>query len=313
MADISIKRAVSTIELRNQGCEHARANYSGSEIILIRCLAEKLFFGTADTSSEQIYSGVIQFTKFVRSMETIDILSAKTKQSFLGMAVNAFLNHDFAESKVFYFCFVLVDLISNRMKGDLDAFYNLSLNDKHPQAKHIKRNTLTTVRAVEEELVDREVILRLVEASQLLSEFHLLKVLKQNTICTCLDLEDPRSELYSEERARKKTSLCKDLELHFEEKASPYSRKCYVCNSKDAELQVCGGCCLVRYCSKTCQKEDWTEGEHKNVCKKHPWWWGRAPMLTILDPRIKHFQNHAPIVVLPGQVLVRKERAQSYT
>ena len=36
---------------------------------------------------------------------------------------------------------------------------------------------------------------------------------------------------------------------------------------KEAPLNLCGGCKVLKYCSNTCQKEDWLKGPHKNECK----------------------------------------------
>ena len=36
---------------------------------------------------------------------------------------------------------------------------------------------------------------------------------------------------------------------------------------KEAPLSLCAGCKVLKYCSGTCQKEDWKNGPHKNECK----------------------------------------------
>jgi len=36
---------------------------------------------------------------------------------------------------------------------------------------------------------------------------------------------------------------------------------------KEAPLSLCAGCKVLKYCSSTCQKEDWKKGPHKNECK----------------------------------------------
>eukprot|EP01084_Bolivina_argentea_P020745 38557_1 len=46
---------------------------------------------------------------------------------------------------------------------------------------------------------------------------------------------------------------------------------CCVCNIQRKELlgkklKVCGGCKLVYYCSKTCQKYDWSRQNHRHIC-----------------------------------------------
>uniref|UniRef100_A0AC34G0E5 MYND-type domain-containing protein n=1 Tax=Panagrolaimus sp. ES5 TaxID=591445 RepID=A0AC34G0E5_9BILA len=42
--------------------------------------------------------------------------------------------------------------------------------------------------------------------------------------------------------------------------------KCSCCG-KEAELKACSKCFLAKYCSKACQKCDWHEFNHKDVCK----------------------------------------------
>lgn len=46
---------------------------------------------------------------------------------------------------------------------------------------------------------------------------------------------------------------------------------CFVCGSKEAKdggkVLKCGGCMSVSYCSKECQRLDWTERDHKILCK----------------------------------------------
>src|SRR5437868_13083427 len=37
------------------------------------------------------------------------------------------------------------------------------------------------------------------------------------------------------------------------------------CNATHCTL-VCGRCRVARYCSAECQKNDWTEGKHKEAC-----------------------------------------------
>ena len=46
---------------------------------------------------------------------------------------------------------------------------------------------------------------------------------------------------------------------------------CYHCDGmryQDKPFQSCGGCQLVGYCSRDCQKSDWKS--HKDVCKEFP-------------------------------------------
>ena len=37
--------------------------------------------------------------------------------------------------------------------------------------------------------------------------------------------------------------------------------------TKEVPLSLCAGCKTLKYCSKTCQKEDWKKGPHKDECK----------------------------------------------
>ena len=43
---------------------------------------------------------------------------------------------------------------------------------------------------------------------------------------------------------------------------------CYGHCAPEITLQRCGGCQLVSYCSRSCQKDDWIR--HKRVCKEFP-------------------------------------------
>ena len=43
---------------------------------------------------------------------------------------------------------------------------------------------------------------------------------------------------------------------------------CNYCCSKKKPLKQCGGCKSVFYCSKECQKEDWSKA-HKALCKQY--------------------------------------------
>lgn len=44
---------------------------------------------------------------------------------------------------------------------------------------------------------------------------------------------------------------------------------CFGCGRKpDQPMNACGQCKLARYCSKTCQTNDWEKGFHKQACPK---------------------------------------------
>ncbi|KAI1134540.1 hypothetical protein F5Y05DRAFT_208660 [Hypoxylon sp. FL0543] len=43
------------------------------------------------------------------------------------------------------------------------------------------------------------------------------------------------------------------------------SKICFSCGTNDVELHKCNRCKMARYCSKRCQREDWTI--HKRVCE----------------------------------------------
>uniref|UniRef100_A0AC35GM89 MYND-type domain-containing protein n=1 Tax=Panagrolaimus sp. PS1159 TaxID=55785 RepID=A0AC35GM89_9BILA len=44
------------------------------------------------------------------------------------------------------------------------------------------------------------------------------------------------------------------------------NQKCLCCG-KEAKVLPCSGCMMAKYCSKECQKFDWTELNHKGICK----------------------------------------------
>ena len=46
----------------------------------------------------------------------------------------------------------------------------------------------------------------------------------------------------------------------------PTAPECAVCGDSHENLQKCGGCHSVRYCSERCQRDDWRE--HKRVCRR---------------------------------------------
>lgn len=41
---------------------------------------------------------------------------------------------------------------------------------------------------------------------------------------------------------------------------------CFRCDRRKVSLLRCSGCKVAEYCSKECQKEDWKDGKHKNMC-----------------------------------------------
>uniref|UniRef100_A0A914Q661 MYND-type domain-containing protein n=1 Tax=Panagrolaimus davidi TaxID=227884 RepID=A0A914Q661_9BILA len=43
-------------------------------------------------------------------------------------------------------------------------------------------------------------------------------------------------------------------------------KKCFICG-KEAKILPCSACLMARYCSKECQKFDWINFNHKEVCK----------------------------------------------
>eukprot|EP01083_Nonionella_stella_P018194 50811_1 len=43
-------------------------------------------------------------------------------------------------------------------------------------------------------------------------------------------------------------------------------KKCNNCKKEHNNLQVCKGCCKIRYCNKHCQKRDWKA--HRDLCRK---------------------------------------------
>lgn len=63
------------------------------------------------------------------------------------------------------------------------------------------------------------------------------------------------------------------------------SRKCAWCCRQREKLQRCSGCKVVYYCGKEHQRQDWTEGRHKEECK----WWKKAweEMNTKVVPYLK--------------------------
>lgn len=44
---------------------------------------------------------------------------------------------------------------------------------------------------------------------------------------------------------------------------------CHVCYERQAKLKKCGRCKKALYCSRICQKRDWTSGKHKTTCVAH--------------------------------------------
>lgn len=46
----------------------------------------------------------------------------------------------------------------------------------------------------------------------------------------------------------------------------PASERCAACGKGSSDMQACGGCLRVRYCSRECQKAHWKV--HKPTCKK---------------------------------------------
>ena len=42
---------------------------------------------------------------------------------------------------------------------------------------------------------------------------------------------------------------------------------CANCGAQSTSLKDCAGCALVSYCSRECQRADWTDGGHRTTCK----------------------------------------------
>ncbi len=48
--------------------------------------------------------------------------------------------------------------------------------------------------------------------------------------------------------------------------AAKHKSKCFHCHEISTDLKLCSKCSIARYCSKQCQREDWSQ--HKNYCGK---------------------------------------------
>uniref|UniRef100_A0A914Y6F9 MYND-type domain-containing protein n=1 Tax=Panagrolaimus superbus TaxID=310955 RepID=A0A914Y6F9_9BILA len=48
---------------------------------------------------------------------------------------------------------------------------------------------------------------------------------------------------------------------------SSTSNKCHCCGKEEGKILSCSGCMMAKYCSKECQKHDWIEFNHKEICK----------------------------------------------
>lgn len=44
-----------------------------------------------------------------------------------------------------------------------------------------------------------------------------------------------------------------------------YTNRCYNCNKVTKDIKACSGCKVTYYCSRECQKKDWSM--HKRECK----------------------------------------------
>ena len=75
-------------------------------------------------------------------------------------------------------------------------------------------------------------------------ERSLVKFYRKRTPCSCLD------EMYAEVKPQPKTGICHHCHGRFERRV----------------LKDCTGCRKMQYCSKQCQKANWSR--HKEVCKK---------------------------------------------
>ena len=83
---------------------------------------------------------------------------------------------------------------------------------------------------------------------------------------------------------------------------------CYVCYSPGSDkesLKRCGGCHLVSYCSRLCQKNNWSE--HKHVCKEFPIVNGRNVLCTTVP-----WNKHIKYLCKRADKLPEKEKNSAY-
>ena len=81
---------------------------------------------------------------------------------------------------------------------------------------------------------------------------------------------------------------------------------CHFCGNKSSaqervKLHVCTGCVKVKYCSLECQRRDWRERDHKNICP-----YGKFP----LDHRRKKGKEHRENVIAVTERRLQEKREQ---
>jgi hypothetical protein len=222
------------------------------------------------------------------------LISAATVQMFLGSSVDAFLNHDFPAAFSFWCIYKLYQACMKAKEVYLrckpagfcaeilpsECLFQLMLLPRHiddtvtswPPYKtpwgtvnyFYRTGTLPPLDIYQQFNND---------ATSTVSEERLLRNLKANVPCRCLDAEDP-SVL--------------DFKMDFKNDPSwrpgvgvePTQRRlhttCMKCDKKPLATEkfpICGRCKMVRYCAADCQRQDWSE--HKKVCGKQPAWWNR--------------------------------------
>lgn len=209
---------------------------------------------------------------------------------FIGMSVDAFLNHDFRYALMFY----KLSRLAQACTSGAEQFFQRMLmpiyvGDTPPGATtpwatnviYLPGPPPPNLKAAMMEYTAPLVkVFDDIKSSQR-NEFYLLRAIQKCVSCCCLDVEDPDSESFGRVLKQYKIDGLEEISPELENARHAYTRDCNLCNKPPVDgtdHKKCARCKLVRYCSVVCQKADWKQ--HKEFCRKSsemPRWWGCTP------------------------------------
>lgn len=221
------------------------------------------------------------------------LVSEDAKMFFLEVAVDAFLNHDYAGASGFYNVYLLSTALLRQPYPEKLLQSSLELICKgDPSLKgavtpwgtpYVGYPQGTTMSEVMAPMLSLKEELTLVAQG----EAELLEVMLKNKdiTCSCLNAEDPNHPDFGTGETRE--DVAKNWAMPANSSTpKPYMTTCVRClrAPKDKPFPRCSNCHRVRYCSRECQKKHWKE--HKPRCKqKTAAWWGKANTMSLAEAR----------------------------
>ena len=204
-----------------------------------------------------------------------------------GTAVDAFLNHDFINSRSMYLTYIFLKSIQDSPSigsfDKVDLFFESGLAPINEETMKQNTGTPMTPWGAKCSILPGNTKLNQLTFMEFARNCYMktaceelfLQELKKFVNCNCLDAEDPSSPHFRPYPIHPgEWEPC--IELPSKKQWCYNTIDCFHCGKADFEKsnKRCGGCRLVTFCSKECQKKNWKT--HKKVCGKQPEWWGRV-------------------------------------